>query len=248
MGTRAVRFGVWVLGGTFATLLFAAQSCGSDDGGDSNANGPDASAGSGGSSGSTVTGGSGGAGGAGGSSGAGGGSGAPPVCDMEALGCMDFNLELMGMPLPLAACCVDANTCGNDVTLLESLAMQDIGAMCQDPEEALALQDRNTVDHGDIQIDTSCPDITIIDPPLIGTVTGDIPLPGCCKPDNTCGGSTTVLPVAVQNLVMPMCVNEAGINTFIGGLVMGYMIPVPDALTSCTYTGSDASVPAGDGG
>lgn len=232
----------FVISGGIAVGL---EGCGSDDEGGSNANTMDASAGSGGAGGSTVTGGS---GGAGGSSGAGGSGGAAPVCDMEALGCMDFNLDLMGMPLPLAACCVDANTCGNDVTLLESLAMQDIGAMCQDPEVALALQDRNTVDHGDIQIDPSCPDITIIDPPLIGTVTGDIPLPGCCKPDNTCGGSTTVLPVAVQNLVMPMCVNEAEINTFIGGLVMGYMIPVPDALTSCTYTGPDASAPAGDGG
>jgi hypothetical protein len=255
---------MWVLG-VSAVTLGAVQACGSDSGGGSNPNG-DASTGAKSGQGGKSAGGNAGAGGAG-MSGA-GGTGAlgcdTAACDMQLAPIQ----QVFGGLFTLKSCCVSDTKCGIDTSAFGALLGGGAAIPpCIDPSALIG-----TV--GDAAIPTG-PNITILDGGIIpvggdgglpiqldktcpaissqGTVQGvpvSLNLPGCCRPEGFCGGSTHTLDGAGTTVPLA-CLSydetaQAATDTFGDALV----IP-DDPRIRCNYTAvpptnpPDASVDAG---
>lgn len=172
MGSNFLKIGL-VLGVASCAAIFA-PACGSSndtgsggsggkDGGTGGAAGMSGSAGMAGSSGTGGTAGASGTGGTAGASGTGGSAGSTGMtCGTST--CQAYNIASI---VDLPACCAGTNgdKCGSDLTAAHAL-LAAIPAVCEEQNQPGTA-------------DTSCPSMTL---PVV-----NLPVTGCCRPDNTCG-------------------------------------------------------------
>jgi hypothetical protein len=184
--------------------------------------------------------------GTGGSGGGGTGGGSALSCG----GASCEGIDIMGFALP--ACCTESDTCGVDGSLAVALGLElgcvsfdEFGEMSEVPEDGIIHGPNGEI----IVLDASCPGISLTNPLL------PIDLPGCCRPDNSCGGSTHDAQALPIGDVPFDCANHAEVQEFISSIpTVGDFITVPaDPGATCTYEGpdpveTDAGVPETDAG
>ena len=239
---------IWVLGFSVATVS-GLQACGSDGGGRVKPDN-DGSAGEEGTGGKST----GGRGGTGGSSGAGGMMLAcnTAPCDQQ-VSAVSGLLGAFGGGITIKSCCVNATTCGIDTSGLGALLGGIMLPGCIDPSGILNMPPGMTcnttpaagitVDGGvisvpgtdpDIQLDSACGCIAPVDQSTMPPSTA-FSLPGCCRPDGTCGGSTHTL-VGAGSSVALACVSYQDV-TMASAIQFGTSVTVPaDPMTRCKYT------------
>jgi hypothetical protein len=243
---------MWVLGFSVATLS-GLQACGSD-GGARVRDKDDGSAGNDGT-GARSSGGRGGAGGASGGAGAGGG-GMMGKCNLapcdQQFGALTGLLGGLGGNIMIKSCCVNDTTCGVDASAFGAL-LGGVNLGCIDPSTIFMQPPANSCDTAvpvvpvldggvvrapagepDVQLDKACPCIA----PVNSSVTPPAPafsMPGCCRPNGTCGGSSHTLQGAGTDIAVA-CVGYQEIATA-AAMSFGASVVVPaDPKTACKYT------------
>jgi hypothetical protein len=220
---------MWVLG-LSVTTLSSLQACGSDGGGRIRDK-DDGSAGNDGT-GARSSGGRSGTGGASGASGAGGSTGACNLaaCDQQLAPIQGLLGMFGGGAISLKSCCVNATTCGIDLGAIIGTP----GAGCVDPT-TLIMPPAPGVDSGapptGIQLDKSCPDIA----------NAAFDLPGCCRSNGLCGGSTHTVQGAGTDFPIA-CVSYDTAAMSAASANLGVVVP-EDPNIHCKYTIGPPDVP-----
>lgn len=243
---------IWVLSFSVATVS-GLQACGSDGGGGRIKPDNDGSAGDDGTGGKST----GGRSGMGGSSGAGGMMLAcnTAPCDQQLAGISGLLGTFGGaVPITIKSCCVNATTCGIDTSGVGALLGGIMLPGCIDPNGIINMPPNMTCDatpaagvavtdagvirvpgtDPDVQLDKACPCIAPVDQSTMPPATA-FTMPGCCRPNGTCGGSTHTLQGAGTDVALA-CTSYQEIG-MAAALQFGTNVTVPaDPMTRCNYT------------
>lgn len=249
---------MWVLGLSVATLS-GLQGCGSD-GGASAVDKDDGSAGNDGTGARS----SGGRGGMGGAAGAGGMMPAcnTAPCDQQFAGLQGL-VGMLGGGIMLKSCCVNATTCGIDTSAFGALLGGIMLPGCVDPstflmpppaasscDMAVPPASVKVLDGGvipvpegqpDIQLDKTCPCLAPVDQ----SVTPPAPafsLPGCCRPNGTCGGSSHTL-VGAGTTVDLACISYQDVASAAASSFGSSVVVPADPKIACKYTLPSKTLP-----
>jgi hypothetical protein len=138
-----------------------------------------------------------------------------------------------GGAISIKSCCVNATTCGIDLGALATIIGAPAGG-CIDPS-TLIMPPPPVVDSGapptGIQLDKSCPDIA----------NAAFDLPGCCRPNGLCGGSTHTVQGAGTDFPIA-CVSYDTAAMSAASANLGVVVP-EDPNIHCKYTIGPPDVP-----